>query len=54
MNTLLLPTFFIAPSTFTKLVILAIVSTFIATPLIRRLTRGQQRPVALFGESSAA
>lgn len=42
------------PSMFTKLVIMAIVSTFVATPLIRRLTRGQQRPVTLYGESEAA
>jgi len=42
------------PSMFTKLVIMAIASTFIATPLIRRLTRGQQRPVKLYGESAAA
>jgi Kef-type K+ transport system membrane component KefB len=42
------------PSMFTKLVLMAIVSTFIATPLIRRLTRGQARPVALYGESAAA
>jgi Kef-type K+ transport system membrane component KefB len=42
------------PSMFTKLVIMAIASTFIATPLIRRLTRGQQRPVTLYGESEAA
>jgi Kef-type K+ transport system membrane component KefB len=42
------------PSMFTKLVIMAIASTFIATPLIRRLTRGQQRAVTLYGESAAA
>jgi Kef-type K+ transport system membrane component KefB len=42
------------PSMFTKLVIMAIVSTLIATPLIRRLTRGQQRPVTVYGESAAA
>ncbi len=42
------------PSMFTKLVLMAIVSTFIATPLIRRLTRGQQRPVSAYGESAAA
>jgi Kef-type K+ transport system membrane component KefB len=42
------------PSMFTKLVIMAIASTFIATPLIRRLTRGQQQPVTLYGESAAA
>ncbi len=42
------------PSMFTKLVLMAIVSTFIATPLIRRLTRGQQRPVSLHGENAAA
>ena len=39
---------------FTKLVIMAIASTFIATPLIRRLTREQQRPVRLYGASEAA
>jgi Kef-type K+ transport system membrane component KefB len=42
------------PSMFTKLVLMAIASTFIATPLIRRLTRGQQRPVSLSGENAAA
>ena len=42
------------PSMFTKLVLMAIVSTFIATPLIRRLTRGQARPLSLHGESAAA
>jgi Kef-type K+ transport system membrane component KefB len=42
------------PSMFTKLVLMAIVSTFIATPLIRRLTRGQARPVSATGESAAA
>jgi Kef-type K+ transport system membrane component KefB len=42
------------PSMFTKTVIMAIASTFIATPLIRRLTRGQQRAVTLYGESAAA
>ena len=42
------------PSMFTKLVLMAIVSTFIATPLIRRLTRGQQRPVSRVGEGAAA
>jgi Kef-type K+ transport system membrane component KefB len=42
------------PSMFTKLVIMAIASTFIATPLIRYLTRGQQRPVSLQGENAAA
>jgi Kef-type K+ transport system membrane component KefB len=42
------------PSMFTKLVLMAIVSTFIATPLIRYLTRGQQRPVSLHGENAAA
>ena len=31
------------PSMFTKLVLMAIVSTFVATPLIRRLTRGEAR-----------
>lgn len=31
------------PSMFTKLVLMAIASTFIATPLIRRLTRGEAR-----------
>jgi Kef-type K+ transport system membrane component KefB len=35
------------PSMFTKLVLMAIASTFIATPLIRRITRGQERPVDL-------
>lgn len=33
-------------SMFTKLVIMAIVSTFMATPLIRWLMRGQERPAA--------
>jgi Kef-type K+ transport system membrane component KefB len=33
-------------SMFTKLVIMAIASTFLATPLIRRLMRGQERAVA--------
>ncbi len=42
------------PSMFTKLVIMAIASTFIATPLIRRFTRGQERPVSISGESAAA
>lgn len=42
------------PSMFTKLVIMAIVSTFIATPLIRHFTRGQERPVSVAGESAAA
>lgn len=42
------------PSMFTKLVVMAIVSTFIATPLIRRLTRGEARPVSVTGESVAA
>jgi Kef-type K+ transport system membrane component KefB len=42
------------PSMFTKLVLMAIVSTFIATPLIRRLTRGEARPVSVTGESIAA
>jgi Kef-type K+ transport system membrane component KefB len=42
------------PSMFTKLVLMAIASTFIATPLIHRLTRGQQRPVSLSGETAAA
>lgn len=37
------------PSMFTKLVLMAIASTFIATPLIRRITRGQERPVDLSG-----
>jgi len=32
-------------SMFTKLVVMAIASTFIATPLIRRLMRGEQRPL---------
>jgi Kef-type K+ transport system membrane component KefB len=35
------------PSMFTKLVLMAIVSTFVATPLIRWLTRGQARPTEL-------
>ena len=30
-------------SMFTKLVVMAIVSTYVATPLIRRLMRGQER-----------
>jgi Kef-type K+ transport system membrane component KefB len=38
------------PSMFTKLVLMAIVSTFVATPLIRRLTRGE----AHFAERAAA
>jgi Kef-type K+ transport system membrane component KefB len=42
------------PSMFTKLVLMAIVSTFIATPLIRRLTRGEERAVSATGESVAA
>jgi Kef-type K+ transport system membrane component KefB len=32
------------PSMFTKLVLMAIVTTFVATPLIRRLTRGEAQP----------
>ena len=42
------------PSMFTKLVIMAIASTFIATPLSRHFTRGQARPVSIAGESAAA
>ena len=42
------------PSMFTKLVIMAIASTFIATPLIRRFTRGQERPLSIAGEGAAA
>ncbi len=39
---------------FSMLVIMAPVSTFIATPLIRRLTKGQERPAGLLGEPAAA
>ena len=39
---------------FSMLVIMALVSTFIAAPLIRRLMKGQERPTALLGEAAAA
>jgi Kef-type K+ transport system membrane component KefB len=39
---------------FSILVIMALVSTFIATPLIRRLMKGQTSPAAPLGEPSAA
>ncbi len=39
---------------FSMLVIVALVSTFIATPLIRRLMKGQERPAGLLGEPAAA
>lgn len=39
-------------SMFTKLVIMAIVSTFMATPLIRWLMRAERRPVMLRGSST--
>jgi Kef-type K+ transport system membrane component KefB len=39
---------------FSMLVIMALVSTFIATPLIRRLMKGQERPATLPGEPVAA
>lgn len=42
------------PSMFSMLVRMAIASTLIATPLIRHLTRGQQRPVSVSGEVAAA
>src|SRR5262249_31415248 len=41
-------------SMFTKLVIMAIVSTFMATPLIRRLMRGQERHELSTVEEAAA
>jgi len=39
---------------FSMLVIMALVSTFIATPLIRWLMKGQERQVPPLGEPSAA
>jgi len=39
---------------FSMLVIMALVSTFIATPLIRRLMKGQERPATLLGDPAAA
>ena len=39
---------------FSMLVIMALASTFIATPLIRRLMKGQERPASLLGEPAAA
>jgi hypothetical protein len=39
---------------FSMLVIMALASTFIATPLIRRLMKGQERPAGLLGEPAAA
>jgi Kef-type K+ transport system membrane component KefB len=39
---------------FSMLVIMALVSTFIATPLIRRLMRGQERSAGPLGEPAAA
>ena len=39
---------------FSMLVIMALASTFIATPLIRRLMKGQERPASLLGEPVAA
>jgi Kef-type K+ transport system membrane component KefB len=39
---------------FSMLVIMALVSTFIATPLIRQLMKGQERPAGLLGEPAAA
>lgn len=39
---------------FSMLVIMALVSTFIAAPLIRRLMKGQERPAALLGEPANA
>ena len=38
---------------FSMLVIMALVSTFMATPLIRWLMKGQERRVAPLGEPSA-
>ena len=39
---------------FSMLVIMALTSTFIATPLIRRLMKGQESPATLPGEPVAA
>ena len=39
---------------FSMLVIMALASTFAATPLIRGLMKGQERPMPTLGEPSAA